>query len=80
MSTGRISTIDNGKGFGFITAAGSQRDGDLFFYGSAMTGGTFDDLREGQTVGFAKKPDPRSSGRFQAVDVHPVEVAAGAST
>jgi cold shock CspA family protein len=77
MSTGRIAIIQADKGFGFITAAGPQRDGDLLFFRWAVTGVKFDDLREGQIVRFEKERDPQSPGRYCAVSVHPVAVGTG---
>jgi CspA family cold shock protein len=44
------------KGFGFIS---DGSDKDLFFHSSAMQGGRFDDLREGQRVEFTVGQGPK---------------------
>ena len=44
------------KGFGFIS---DGSDKDLFFHSSAMQGVRFDDLREGQKVGFTVGQGPK---------------------
>lgn len=50
MAEGTIKKVTD-KGFGFIkTADGS----DLFFHSSAVEGGGFNDLREGQKVTFTE--------------------------
>jgi len=46
--TGTIKKITD-KGFGFITDLNGQ---EYFFHQSAVQGGRFDDLREGQSVEF----------------------------
>lgn len=54
MATGTIKTIVSDRGFGFI----QQSDGaDLFFHRSAVIGGTFDELGEGQSVTYEKTMD-----------------------
>jgi len=56
MATGTIKKLVSDRGFGFI----QQTDGtDLFFHRSAVTGASFDDLGEGQTVSYEKTMDPR---------------------
>ena len=56
MATGTIKKLVSDRGFGFI----QQSDGtDLFFHRSAVTGGGFDQLDEGQTVSYEKAMDPR---------------------
>lgn len=56
MATGTIKKIVNDRGFGFI----QQSDGtDLFFHRSSVSGGTFEELGEGQTVTYEKTMDPR---------------------
>ena len=49
MAEGTIKKVLD-KGFGFIKTA----DGDLFFHSSAVQGGGFKDLREGQKVTFTE--------------------------
>ena len=56
MATGTIKKLVSDRGFGFI----QQTDGsDLFFHRTAVTGTTFDELREGQSVTYEKTMDPR---------------------
>ena len=56
MATGTIKKLVSDRGFGFI----QQTDGtELFFHRSAVTGTTFDSLREGQSVTYEKAMDPR---------------------
>ena len=56
MATGTIKKIVSDRGFGFI----QQEDGsDLFFHRSAVTGGGFDALTEGQKVTYDKTMDAR---------------------
>lgn len=56
MATGTIKKIVSDRGFGFIQEADGA---DLFFHRSAVTGASFDELREGQTVSYEKKMDAR---------------------
>ncbi len=55
MSQGTIKKIVSGKGFGFI--AGDN--GELFFHSSAVESGSFDDLREGQSVEYTEGHGPK---------------------
>ena len=48
--TGTIRTLRLDKGFGFIQDNAGK---DYFFHGSALTGETLDNLREGDSVEFA---------------------------
>ncbi len=48
--TGTIKTIVTQKGFGFIAREGETKD--LFFHSNDLSGVTFTDLREGDTVNF----------------------------
>ena len=56
MATGTIKKIVGDRGFGFIQEADGK---EVFFHRSAVTGGTFDQLREGQSVTYEKVMDPR---------------------
>lgn len=47
--TGTIKKL-NERGFGFIEQSGQT--GDLFFHKSALTGVTFEELKEGDEVSF----------------------------
>lgn len=56
MATGTIKKLVSDRGFGFI----QQSDGtDLFFHRTAVTGVTFDQLGEGQSVTYEKRMDTR---------------------
>lgn len=74
MTQGTIKTIRDDKGFGFIRPeAGTQ---DLFFHSSAVEGGGFDQLREGDRVEYTEGTDPRNPGRSRAQSVRPVGTSA----
>lgn len=47
--TGTIKTL-NPKGFGFITREGEAKD--LFFHSKDLSGVTFEELKEGDTLSF----------------------------
>ncbi len=55
MAQGTIKKLISEKGFGFIATDGS----DLFFHRSAVEGGDFEDLREGQTVEYTEGQGPK---------------------
>ena len=55
MAEGKIKRLTE-KGFGFIDAGGAK---DLFFHSSAVQGGGFDQLREGQQVTFTEGRGPK---------------------
>lgn len=55
--TGTIKKIVADKGFGFITAAGLEKD--LFFHSNSLVDVTFDDLREGDAVSFDTEDTPK---------------------
>jgi len=55
VEQGTIKKITD-KGFGFI-ARSSQKD--LFFHSSAVEGGVFSDLREGQQVSYTVVQGPK---------------------
>ncbi len=46
MPQGKIKRLKSDRGFGFIEG----ERGDLFFHHSEVTGVTFEELQEGQTV------------------------------
>jgi CspA family cold shock protein len=72
MATGTIKTIRD-KGFGFIARDGSSGNGDLFFHSSSVQNQGFEQLRQGDRVGFDEEPDPRDPSRRRAVNVRLVE-------
>jgi CspA family cold shock protein len=49
MASGTIKRLAREKGFGFIRDEGGQ---EWFFHRSSVTGGSFEDLEEGQRVSF----------------------------
>ena len=71
MATGTIKKLVGDRGFGFI----QQADGtDLLFHRSAVTGASFDELAEGQSVTYEKAMDPRRN-KESAEKVTPVAPA-----
>jgi cold shock protein len=68
MASGTIASLRD-RGFGFILPDGGKARNDLFFHRSAVSGTTFDELREGQRVSFDEEPDPRDPTRRRAVNV-----------
>jgi CspA family cold shock protein len=73
MAIGTIKTIRDDKGFGFIEPEGTSGRNDLFFHRSAVEGGAFEMLREGQQVSYDEEPDPRDPSRRRAVRVTPLD-------
>ena len=67
MAIGQIKTLVRDRGFGFIQKEGSSED--IFFHTSAVAGGGFDALKEGQKVEFDEGQDPRGSNRVRAENV-----------
>ena len=72
MANGTIASLRD-RGFGFIMPDGGSANGELFFHHTALTGATFNDMREGQRVSFDEEPDPRDSSRRRAVNVRSAE-------
>lgn len=67
MATGQIKRLVRDRGFGFIRPEGASED--IFFHSSAMEGGVFDQLNEGQNVEFDTEADPRDPNRSRAINV-----------
>ncbi len=55
MAQGTIKKLITDKGFGFIAGDGKE----LFFHQSAVEGGGFDELREGQAVEYSEGQGPK---------------------
>ena len=55
-TNGTIKRLVSDKGFGFVAAADGQ---EYFFHQSAVSGGQFDQLREGQAVTFDTGQGPK---------------------
>jgi len=53
---GTIKRLVSDKGFGFVAAADGN---EYFFHQSAVAGGQFDQLREGQAVTFESGQGPK---------------------
>ena len=55
VSQGKIKKLVSEKGFGFIEG----ENGELFFHHSAVEGGSFEMLSEGQTVEYSEGRGPK---------------------
>jgi cold shock protein len=64
--TGTIKKL-NERGFGFIEQGGQT--GDLFFHKSALSGVTFEELKEGDGVSFDVKPAEEGGKGPSAINV-----------
>lgn len=59
MAKGTVKKLIRERGFGFIEA---EDGSEVFFHHSAVAGGSFESLAEGQKVEFEKERDPRGRG------------------
>jgi CspA family cold shock protein len=57
MATGTIKWFSDEKGFGFIAASDGSKD--VFVHHSAVQGGGFKSLSEGQTVSYDVEQGPK---------------------
>ena len=64
MATGTVKWFDESKGFGFITPSDGSKD--VFVHFSAISGGGFKSLTEGQQVTYEVEQGPKGP---QAKDV-----------
>jgi CspA family cold shock protein len=65
-NTGTIARLVGDRGFGFVR---DEQGKEYFFHHTAVQGGTFDSLREGQAVAFDQEADRGKGDR--AVNVRP---------
>ena len=56
MANGKVKWFDDRKGFGFIT---TESGDDIFVHHSAIQGGGFKTLRDGQDVSFDVEQGPK---------------------
>ena len=73
MATGTIKSIQDQRGFGFISPDDAPGSDDLFFHHTSVRDGGFEQLRVGQRVEFEMGSDPRNPGRSRANNVAPIE-------
>lgn len=66
MPTGKVKWFNESKGFGFIEQDSGE---DVFVHYSAIQGGGFKTLKEGQTVEFELTKDPKGT---KAINVIPI--------
>lgn len=71
MATGTIRSIQDQRGFGFITPDDATSNDDLFFHHTAVRDGGFEQLQVGQRVQYEIGQDPRNPNRSRANDVTP---------
>ncbi len=70
MATGTVKWFSTDKGYGFISQEGEP---DVFVHFSAIEGGGYRNLIEGETVEFDVKTGPKG---LQAADVRRASVGA----
>ena len=68
MATGTVKWFNDAKGFGFVTPEGGGKD--LFAHFSAIQGGGFRSLKEGQRVSFDVTSGPKGdqASNIRALD------------
>ena len=64
MKNGTVKWFNDAKGFGFITG---EDNNDLFVHQSAIQGGGFRSLEEGQKVSYEIETDQRGSKAVNVV-------------
>jgi CspA family cold shock protein len=67
MNNGTVKWFNESKGFGFIS--NDNGTGDVFVHLSAIQGGGFRTLAEGQRVSYDTETDPKDSRKLRAINV-----------
>ena len=65
MATGTVKWFSNDKGFGFITPSDGSKD--VFVHHSAIQGGGFKTLAEGQNVTYEVEQGPKGPSAVNVV-------------
>ena len=67
MNNGTVKWFNEEKGYGFISNDNGGED--VFVHFSAIQGGGFKTLKEGEKVTYETEKDPKNSSKLRAVNV-----------
>lgn len=67
MNHGTVKWFNAEKGYGFIS--NDEGGDDVFVHFSSIKSDGFKSLRDGQKVSFDVEKDPKSNGKFRAINV-----------